>query len=143
MLPNIKLKLASIEDLSAMIKVGDKLFDHPIKPDRAKEFLNDPRHHLVVAYDGNDIVGMASGFHYVHPDKDPVLFVNEASVRDKYQNKGIGRSLIRFLCKYGKDQGFKEAWVATEQSNVAARKAYIAAGGIEDPEPIVLVEYIL
>ena len=65
----IKLKLATLDDLPAMIEVGDLLFDYSIKPDRASEFLNDPRHHLILAYDETDIVGMASGFHYIHPDR--------------------------------------------------------------------------
>lgn len=143
MVEHIALKLATEADLSAMVQVGDALFDYPIKTNRAKEFLKDPRHHMVLAYDGAQIVGMASGFHYVHPDKDPVFFIDEVSVLDEYHNRGIGRKVTRYLCEYAKQFDCEEAWLATEHSNIAARKAYAAAGGIEDKDPIVLINFEL
>jgi len=138
----IKLKLATLDDLPAMIEVGDLLFDYSIKPDRASEFLNDPRHHLILAYDETDIVGMASGFHYIHPDKDPVLFIDEAGVIDEFQGKGIGKTLIKRMIEQGKTMGCVEAWVTTEQSNAAARKAYAGAGGVERTNAIIIVEFL-
>ncbi|WP_425234749.1 N-acetyltransferase family protein [Ulvibacterium sp.] len=138
---NITIRLATIDDLPALESVGDRLFDYPIKPNRTIEFLEDKRHHLVLACSGEVVVGMASGLHYVHPDKDPHLFVNEVSVLDEFQNKGIGRKLASFLVEYGRKLGCKEAWVATEKSNIAAQKAYLAAGGIPEKEPIVLIEF--
>ena len=132
-----------MEDLPAIDQVGNQLFDNKIKIDRAKEFLSDPRHHLVVAYYEDSIIGIASGLHYVHPDKNAALFVNEVGVLDAYQNKGIGRTMVKYLCQHGKELGCEEAWVATESSNLAARKAFVAAGGIEDKEPVVLIEFDL
>ncbi len=140
---NIKLKIATIEDLNSIIEVGDLLFDNKINIELAIEFLADPRHHLAVAYDGKHLVGMMSGFHYEHPDKQAQLFINEAGVLDRHQGKGIGRRLIEFLCRYSKDLGCKEAWVLTEKSNVSARKAYKSAGGIENPGDFIMVEYSL
>lgn len=139
---SIEYKLAGPEDLPALVKVGDQLFDNPIKPERAKEFLSDPWHHLVLAYRDDQIVGMASGFHYIHPDKDPAMFINEVGVIDEYQNQGIGRELVNKLCLNAKNIGCTEAWVGTEVSNLAARKAYLAAGGKEDKEPFILIEFL-
>jgi ribosomal protein S18 acetylase RimI-like enzyme len=86
---------------------------------------------------------MASGFHYVHPDKDPVLFVNEVGVMEAYQNQGIGRQMVKLLCEHGKKIGCKEAWVGTEESNISAKKAYLGADGIPDNEPFILFEFNL
>jgi len=138
---NIEIRLATIDDLPAMEKVGDALFDNPIKRNRAIEFFNDARHHLVLAYSGNEVVGMASGFHYVHPDKDPELFMNEVGVIESYHNQGIGRELVKFLWKYAKGLGCMEAWIGTEKSNIAAQKCYSAAGGEADVEPFILFEF--
>ena len=137
----IQYKLASMEDLPAMIRAGASVFDHPVKPDRAKEFLEDPRHHLVLAYHDSEIIGIASGFHYVHPDKDPILFVNEVAVQENYQANGIGRTLVRLLTDYRLEWGCQEAWIATEGNNYSARKAFVAAGGVETSERVVLIEY--
>ncbi len=141
MLQGVKLKWATEVDIDAMQQAGDTLFDYEVKPERVKEFVNDPRHHIVLAYYNTKIIGFASGFHYVHPDKDPAMFVNEVTVLDVYQNQEIGRQLVKYLIEYSKQLGCTEAWVATEQSNIAARKSYIAAGGIEDKEPIVLLNF--
>ena len=135
------IKLATIEDLTAMQMVGSRLFDHEIKVHRAKEFFEDPRHHLVLAYHEDQVVGMASGFEYVHPDKDPILFINEVAVLEKFRNNGIGRKVVRFLFEHAKAIGCTEAWLATENSNIAARKSFVAAGGLEEEEPIVLINF--
>ena len=138
---NIEFRLATLEDLPAMEKVGADLFDHPIKKNRAIEFLQDSRHHLVLAYHKNEVVGMASGFHYVHPDKNPELFINEVGVVEEFQNQGIGRKLVKYLWEYSKKLGCAYAWVGTEKSNVGAQKCYVAAGGKPDDEPFLLFEF--
>ena len=84
---------------------------------------------------------MASGFHYVHPDKDPSMFINEVGVIDDFQNQGIGRELVKFLWKYAQKIGCQEAWVGTEKSNIAAQRCYIASGAKADDEPFILFEF--
>ncbi|WP_271784597.1 GNAT family N-acetyltransferase [Aquimarina algiphila] len=143
MLDQLYFKVATISDLPAMQNVGTQLFDLPIKINRAKEFLNDPRHHLILAYYKKEIIAMASAFHYIHPDKNPSLFINEVGVIEAYQNMGIGRKITAYLCEYAKQLDCHEACVATEHSNVAARKTYYAAGGIEDKDPIVVFNFDL
>ena len=138
---NIEIRLATIDDLNAIEKVGDALFDHPIKRNRAIEFFNDSRHHLFLAFDGTEVVGMASGFHYVHPDKDPELFMNEVGVLEAYQNQGIGRTLVKHLWKHARELGCQEAWIGTEKSNIAAQKCYAGAGGEPDVEPFIIFEF--
>ena len=138
---DIEIRLATIDDLAAIEKVGDSLFDNPIKRNRAIEFFDDGRHHLILAFSHDEVVGMASGFHYVHPDKDPELFMNEVGVVEAYQNQGIGRALVKALWNYAQSIGCKEAWIGTEKSNIAAQNCYRAAGGEPDDEPFILFEF--
>jgi ribosomal protein S18 acetylase RimI-like enzyme len=138
---NIKYKIAYLDDLPAIKKAGRPLFDNAIKINRAKEFLTDPRHHLVLAYYNDEVVGMVSGFHYVHPDKEPELYINEIAVLEKYQNKQIGRELLHRLIKYSKDLGCVEAWLLTNELNTAARKTFNAAGGTENEEIVKLIRF--
>lgn len=137
------IRLATPDDLPALCQLKADIFDHPVKPDRAEEFLNDPRHHLALAFARNEIVGMASAMHYVHPDKDPVMFINEVGVATGYQSRGIGRQLLRALGEHARKLGCGEAWIATEVSNIAAQRAYIAAGGKEADQPFVMYEFDL
>ncbi|HEY6618887.1 MAG TPA: GNAT family N-acetyltransferase [Steroidobacteraceae bacterium] len=96
------------------------------------EFLSDPRHHMVVALLGSQVIGMASAVHYVHPDKPPELWVNEVSVASAYRQRGIGRQLVAALFLRGRQLGCKEAWLGTEESNTAARRLYASVGGVEE-----------
>ena len=138
---DILIQLATMNDLDAIEKVGDKLFDHAIKKERAIEFIEDPRHHLVLAYFDAEVIGMASGFHYVHPDKDPSLFMNEVGVQEAFQNRGIGRSLVKYLWEHAKTLGCKEAWICTDESNVAALKCYREAGGKRDDKTFIVLDF--
>jgi GNAT superfamily N-acetyltransferase len=96
-----------------------------------------------VAIDEGRVVGMASAVHYVHPDKAPQLWINEVGVAPPYQGQGIGRRLMERLLDRGRELGCREAWVGTERSNIAGRRLYAAAGGIEAPEDFVIVEFDL
>jgi ribosomal protein S18 acetylase RimI-like enzyme len=86
---------------------------------------------------------MASAVHYVHPDKPPELWINEVGVAPTHRAQGIGRRLLEALFERGRASGCRQAWVATEPGNMAARRLYAVAGGKEAPEPFVMVEFRL
>jgi aminoglycoside 6'-N-acetyltransferase I len=118
-------------DAQVLERVAAEVFDHPIDPELAAEFLGDPRHHLAVAIEDGVVVGMASGVHYVHLDKPAELWVNEVGVAPAYQRRGIGRGLMLALFQRARELGCAEAWVGTETENIAARGLYTAVGGTE------------
>ena len=128
-------------DASVLDRVAPGVFDNDIEPRWTAEFLADPRHHMVVALMDDQVVGMASAVHYVHPDKSPELWVNEVGVAPAYQNQGIGRRLLRALLAHGQTLGCRAAWLGTEEDNTPARRLYAAVGGQE--EPMVYVTFQL
>lgn len=112
--------------------VSPDVFDDPIRPRRLREFLRDARHHIAVALDGGLVVGMASAVHYVHPDKEPQLWINEVGVAPSHEGRGVGRRLLATLFGRARELGCGEAWVLTEEGNAPARRMYAAAGGHEE-----------
>jgi aminoglycoside 6'-N-acetyltransferase I len=139
----LSIRLLGPGDESVLEEVDADVFDAEVVPALAREFLRDPRHHLAVAVEGRRVVGMASGVHYVHPDKPAQLFVNEVGVAAAHRRRGVGRRLLRALLARARELGCSEAWVATEPDNAAARALYAAAGGVEEPEPSVLYSFPL
>ena len=119
--------------------VAPDVFDNPIDPRWTEAFFADARHHLAVALDDETVVGMASGVHYVHPDKPPELFINEVGVADAYQGQGLGRRLMDALLDHAHTLGCVAAWTLTEADNTAARRLYASAGGQEDECRIFVV----
>jgi len=137
----LDIRMLQAGDASVLQRVADDVFDLPVDPHWSAEFLADPRHHLAVAIDGDLVGGMASGVHYIHPDKPPQLFINEVGVASSHQGRGIGRRLLDALLERGRALGCNEAWVLTDESNSIARKLYTRAGGRIDSEPAIMYTF--
>lgn len=130
-------------DEAMLANVAPDVFDDEVNPLWAAEFVADPRHHMAVALDGTLVVGMASGVHYLHPDKPNELFVNEVGVAPTHHRQGIARRLLEALFAEGRALGCAEAWVATDVSNATARALYSSTGGQESPEPFIMCTFAL
>lgn len=119
------------------------VFDHEVQPELLKAFLASPANLLFVAVAEDQVVGMASGISYVHPDKPLALFINEVGVSGRYHRQGLGRRLVSNLIEKGRELGCTEAWVATELSNKPACALYEALGGEAAEEHAVVYVYPL
>lgn len=137
----VLVRLLGRDDSAALDHVSPGVFDGPIHPQWLAEFLSDSRHHLAVAVDDATVVGFASGVHYIHPDKPPELWVNEVGVAPSHQNQGIGRRLLATLFERARELNCAQAWVLTSRSNASARRMYAAAGGTEEPEDPLMVNF--
>lgn len=137
------IRLLGPDDASVLDRVAPGVFDDEVDARWTAEFFNDVRHHLAVALDKGQVVGMASALHYVHPDKPPELYINEVGVAPSYRNQGVGRGLLKALFAHGRTLGCAEAWLGTERTNGAARRMYAAVGGEEEAEDTVIVWFDL
>jgi ribosomal protein S18 acetylase RimI-like enzyme len=140
---SITVTILSQSNRDLLRRVAPGVFDHDIQPNLLDEFLRDPRHHMAIAIDSNTVVGMASGVHYVHPDKKPQLFINEVAVAPTHRNCGIGQQLLRALLDVGRKLGCTEAWVLTDRSNAPAMRLYSSSGGNEAPKDQVMFSFKL
>jgi ribosomal protein S18 acetylase RimI-like enzyme len=132
----IEYRILRPEDSATLDEVAPDVFDNPVDPRWSAEFLDDPRHHLAVAIHDGRVVGMASGVHYVHPDKPPELWINEVGVAPSHHRLGIGRRLLELLFAHARGLGCEVAWVLTEHDNPAAQGLYASLGGARD-EPVM------
>ena len=139
----VEIRVLGPADGAVLERVAAEVFDGPVEGRWCAEFLADPRHHLAVAIDGGLVVGMASGVHYVHPDKPAELWVNEVGVAPTHRGRGIGKSLLASLFARGRELGCVEAWVLTEEDNAEARALYAAARGRERAARPVMFEFDL
>jgi ribosomal protein S18 acetylase RimI-like enzyme len=133
----LRLKLLRPADLHLLHNIAENVFDDPIVESSAQEFLNDPRHRLVVALDDELIVGFISAVIYVHPDKPaPEMWINEIGVTPSHQRQGIGKALMQAILEEAKRSGCTEAWVLTERDNLPAMSMYTSTGGeASTPDP--------
>ena len=94
----MEIKVLGPEDADVLLAVGPDVFDDAVDPRMAREFLNDPRHHLVAAIDHGMVVGFASAVHYVHPDKrSPEMWITEVGVATTHRGRGVARAILQRL----------------------------------------------
>ena len=139
----VEIRLLRAGEGAVLESVAPDVFDNPVDAGLSAEFLEDPRHHLAVAVEAGRVVGMASGLHYVHPDKPTEFWVAEVGVSPTHQGQGIGKRLLASLFERARELGCAEAWVLTEEDNTVARRLYAGAGGRETAEPPIMYEFDL
>jgi ribosomal protein S18 acetylase RimI-like enzyme len=140
----IAIKALNHNNIDLLQNIDPDVFDDPIDPPRAQEFLSDPRHHLVVAMNGQQVIGFVSAVHYVHPDKaHPELWINEVSVAATHRRQGVGKRLLEAMFEVAQALGCTEAWVLTDRENTAAMSLYSAVGKAEAPSDHVMFTFTL
>jgi ribosomal protein S18 acetylase RimI-like enzyme len=107
------------------------------------KFLSNSQNILLSAELNNSLVGQAISYILERWDKDePMLFLYSIDVAETYQRKGIGTALIKGIRKLGRVQGCSEAFVFTNESNLAAMQFYQCTGGKRsNPDDVVMFEY--
>jgi len=141
---SIEVRVLRAGEEAILDRVAADVFDDPLLPGPAREFLSDSRHHLAVAIADATVVGFASAVHYVHPDKiHPELWINEVGVAPTHQGRGIGKALMNALLDVARELGCAEAWVLTERDNKPAMHLYQSIGGKEAEDETVMFTFYL
>ncbi|PRX24234.1 GNAT family N-acetyltransferase [Actinoplanes italicus] len=109
------------------------LFDTAPIESVTRRFLNDPTHHLLLAYDDADRpVGMITGVETTHPDKGTEMLIYELGVAPVARLQGVGTALVDAMAALAREKGCYGMWVATENDNKAALATYRRAGADEE-----------
>ena len=119
------------------------VFDNPVDPRALAAFLADTRHVMFVAVENGVVVGMASAFEYLHPDKPPQLFINEVGVTPSHQRRGIGHALTKALVQEARARGCTYAWLGTATDNTPAQACFASVPGAGKPQSFLLYEWEL
>jgi ribosomal protein S18 acetylase RimI-like enzyme len=118
-------------EIDLLLAVTPGLFDGDIRPDQARAFVHDPHSLLLLAFEGELAVGMASASVLLHPDKPPALFINEVGTRETHQRQGIATALVQRMIDMARARGCQGIWLGTEPDNDPALALYRRLGGAE------------
>ncbi|MFB8791655.1 MAG: GNAT family N-acetyltransferase [Potamolinea sp.] len=107
------------------------------------KFLSNSQNILLSAEVEDVLVGQVMAYILDRWDKDqPMLFLYSIDVEETYQRQGIGTALIKVVRKLGQAEGCSEAFVFTNESNLAAKQLYQSTGGKRsNPDDVVMFEY--
>jgi len=122
-----------------LVLAGSRLFDGPARLGVTRRFLEQPGHHLVLAYENSIPVGFVSGVEMIHPDKGTEMFLYELEVDEAHRQRGIGRALVGRLGALARQAGCYGMWGITDHDNQAARATYEGAGAVAETDQVVEV----
>jgi aminoglycoside 6'-N-acetyltransferase I len=128
----IALRRMAAGDAAAFETIAPDVFDEPIDPERLAVYLAEPSHLMVLAFDGDTVVGQCAGVIHRHPDKPTELYVDEVGTASTHLRQGIARKMLAELFAWGRELGCTEAWLGTERDNHAANALYRGLRPIED-----------
>lgn len=97
------------------------------KLENLQAIVSDPHIHLIVARDGEKIVGMAILFVMVHPD-DISGYVDYVVVDDAYRGQGIGSQIMQKLMSVAREHHVEELNLTSRPSREAANHLYQKLG---------------
>jgi ribosomal protein S18 acetylase RimI-like enzyme len=121
-----------------LVAQAGSLFDGPALASATHLFLNDARHHLLIAYDQSEPVGFVTGVEMTHPDKGTEMFLYELEVKESHQRQGIATALVAKLEALAHERGCYGMWVLTSDDNAAALATYTGAGATSESGQSVL-----
>lgn len=113
------------------------LFDHSPRAEWTQRFLDDPGHHLCLAYVDGHPAGFISGVEIAHPDKGVEMLLYEMAVDEPYRRQGIASALVAALADRARERGGRGMWVLTEPENEAAQRTYRSTGASDSPAPVM------
>lgn len=124
---------------TAAVGAGADLFDGAPQDAATTQFLSNPGHHLLFAYDDAErVVGMVSGVETTHPDKGTEMFLYELSVAPPARGGGVATALVRALATLARHRGCYGMWVGTDSDNTAALATYRRAGPLTEAPFVML-----
>src|SRR5688500_17224144 len=112
----MELRVLGPGDERAVVEAASLFDDAPLAATTAR-FLDDPLHHLIVAYEEGTPAGFVSGVEMTHPDKGTEMFLYELGVDEAYRRRGIGKALVSALRDLAIERGCYGMWVLTDADN--------------------------
>ena len=111
-------------DETAFDRLAPDVFDEAIDPQRLAAYLQAPGHLMILAFEGELVVGQCAAVLHRHPDKPIELYIDEVGTASTHRRLGIARLMLDAMFAWGRELGCTEAWLGTELDNVAARGLY-------------------
>ncbi len=119
-------------DAALFDSLAPEVFDEPVVSARLAAYLADPDTMMVLAFEGDLVVGQCAGVIHRHPDKPTELYVDEVGTASTHLRQGIATAMMNELFAWARELGCKDAWLGTELDNTEANALYAKLKGKGD-----------
>ncbi|QGS09904.1 GNAT family N-acetyltransferase [Gemella morbillorum] len=116
---NINLVIDDVYEFEKLLVAFGEIFeediDYPSKEYLTK-LLRSEQLLVITAKVGNEVVGGLTAYVLVNYQVEGAsIYIYDLGVKESFRNNGIGKSLIKFLIDYSKQNNIQDIFVDTEQ----------------------------
>lgn len=97
---------------------------HDFSAESLQNFLSDNKRFYLLGYLDDQIAGAIHGYLYLHPTGVQYVWIDEVDVSEPHRQKGVAKAMMKGVLVWAKNHGAEEAWLGTEDDNVAALALY-------------------
>ena len=126
------LKRLAAGDEAVFDRVAPDVFDEPIHGDRMRAYLRTPGHLLLLAMEGDLVIGQCAAVIHRHPDKVDELYIDEVGTASTHRRQGVARAMMDEMFAWGRELEITESWLGTELDNDEANGLYRGYKPVED-----------
>jgi ribosomal protein S18 acetylase RimI-like enzyme len=129
---SFRVHRVSAHDVGLFSSIAEGVFDEDVTLGGITAYLNAPGHLMVLALDGEMIVGQCVGILHFHPDKPADLYIDEVGTAASHLRQGVATAMLAEMFDWGRELGCPVVWLATEMDNDPAIGLYRQLAGRED-----------
>lgn len=119
-----KLEPFDVADFSDLIEIFKDVFEND-KDTPSSEYLGRLLSNpcfivFVVKLDGKVVGGLTIYVLHGYYSEQPIAYIYDVGITPTHQGKGLGKALIREVCRFCKQQNYLEAYVEAESDDMDA-----------------------
>lgn len=142
---NINLVIDDVYEFEKLLVAFGEIFeediDYPSKEYLTK-LLRSEQLLVITAKVGNEVVGGLTAYVLVNYQVEGAsIYIYDLGVKESFRNNGIGKSLIKFLIDYSKQNNIQDIFVDTEQINNEAAIAFYNKTGFDTETKVLQYTY--
>ena len=142
---NINLVIDDVYEFEKLLVAFGEIFeediDYPSKEYLTK-LLRSEQLLVITAKVGNEVVGGLTAYVLVsYQVEGASIYIYDLGVKESFRNNGIGKSLIKFLIDYSKQNNIQDIFVDTEQIDNEAAIAFYNKTGFDTETKVLQYTY--
>lgn len=142
---NINLVIDDVYEFEKLLVAFGEIFeediDYPSKEYLTK-LLRSEQLLVITAKVGNEVVGGLTAYVLVNYQAEGAsIYIYDLGVKESFRNNGIGKSLIKFLIDYSKQNNIQDIFVDTEQIDNEAAIAFYNKTGFDTETKVLQYTY--
>ena len=105
--------------------------------DSLRAFVTNEDNFYLIASIEDKVVGGLHAYGLLHPDGRKIIYIDEVDTIKQYRRQGVGKAMMVEMLKLATEYDATEAWLGTEEDNLAAMALYKSLNPYEEEQTVI------